>query len=103
MLGSLRAVEIQASLRDFQNRMEAENRSLPRLPPPQYGVPDDIFRPFLEKYRSEYNSKFVDQALSIASEIMSRIVAAAPPSRIHPVGARKRYHKSLSAAIAPAD
>jgi hypothetical protein len=91
-----RARAAAASLRDFQNRMETENRSLPRLPPPQHGVPDDIFKAFLEKYRSEYNSKFVDQALSIASEIMSRIEAAAPGTRIQHGGALMLYQKSFA-------
>jgi uncharacterized membrane protein len=91
-----RAIAVAAELREFQNRFQAENRSLPRLPPPQIGVPNDIFKEFSERYRSEYNTKYLDQSLSIASEIMSRIEATAPGTRIQHTGALMLYHRSFA-------
>ena len=90
------ALALAGSLRDFQNRFDAENRSLPRLPPPGVGVPDDLFRQFAEKYSSEYKTKFLDRSLSITSEIMARIEAAAPGTKIQHIGATMLYHKAFA-------
>lgn len=101
-----RAHVMAASLRDFQRRFDAENRTLPRLPPPQHGVDNELWKGFFEKYHTEYREKFADQSLSIASEIMSRIEAAAPGTRIQHAGALMLYHKTFAgprAALEVAD
>ena len=75
----LKAREIKAAndLRDFQNRMMAEWRTLPR-DPHAAGVPHDVFTAFSQKYHGEYEKDFLGSARSLASEMMVRIVKAVP-------------------------
>jgi hypothetical protein len=90
------ANSIASNLREFQKRFEAENRSLPRLPPPRFGVEDSIFKAFAEKYRSEYVNTLLDPSLSIASEMFSRIEAAAPGTKFQNSGAMMLYHRAFA-------
>ena len=96
-----RAGEIAGSLREFQGRFETEMRSLPRTSPPQVRAPDVMWKQFSEKYKSEYNTKLLDPAVSVASEIMSRIEASAPGTSFQHPGANMLYHRAF-AGPAPA-
>ena len=96
-----RTGEIAGSLREFQGRFETEMRSLPRTSPPQVRVSDVVWKQFSEKYRYEYNTKLLDPAISIASEIMSRIEASAPGTSFQHPGANMLYHRAF-AGPAPA-
>ena len=85
-------MKIASDLREFENRMMTENRSLPRRP--QGGVPDDIFNTYLDKYVAEYQQKFMGPCLSLASEMLGRIVKEAPGAQFpSSPGARAVYYK----------
>jgi hypothetical protein len=89
-----RAQEIAAALRDFQGRLEGENRTLPRLP--QGGIADDVYKQFSDKYSLEYHTKFVGVARSIASEMIDRISKATPEATFSHRGANMLYWKSFA-------
>lgn len=88
------AKAMAANLRDFQRREMEEWSTLPRLP--QGGVDDDVFQKFANKWRVEYETKYLNQAFSIASEIMNRIGTVTPETRNERSGAMMLLHKSFA-------
>jgi hypothetical protein len=65
-----KARSLAEDLRDFQQRFEIEFRALPRSP--KTGVADADFQPFYEKWRLEFQGKYINEAHSLASEYLSR-------------------------------
>jgi hypothetical protein len=92
-----REMKTAADLQEFEGRMMAEFRTLPRQP--QGGVPEDIFKTYAEKYRAEYQDKFAGQCRSLASEMLARIESAAPGTKIPgSPGAFALYHNTFAGA-----
>ncbi|MBV9985459.1 hypothetical protein [Bradyrhizobium sp.] len=96
-----RETAIAVGLRELQTRYDAEIQSLPKLPLDRRREMERLYKPVLDKYWTEYSAKLLDPAVSVASEMMSRIEAATPGTRFQHPGAMLLYHRAF-AGVGPA-
>jgi hypothetical protein len=93
-----RAQGIAAGLRGFQERFTADWK---KLPVGRDGHPTDAdFNAFSEKWKIEYEAKYIHEAHSLVSEYLARGHQITPDDRMAGMGGTMLFYKSFAGPIA---